>query len=616
MGLEQIPARHAHHAGLDAFGGELVGRFEADRHLAPGADQDAGGLPAGGLLEHVGAAGRARRRSQAGRTVEGRQILPGEHDHRGTVGPLHDHAVGFGHLVGVGRAKHRQAGHRAGGGELLDRLVGRAVFAEADGVVREHVDHAQVPECREPQRRLEVVEEHEEGGAVGPQARQRHAVAGRGHPVLADPEVEVAAGVAVVAEVARSRHERHRRGGEVGRAAQEPGHRAAERLDHLAARHPAGHALGVGGKAGDGLVPAGRQAAGEELGQFGGAGGVGRAEARHRLLPGGVGRSAAGPECGREVGGHLGRHAERLVHRPAVGCLRALDLLGAQGRPVRFVGARLLRGAVADHALHDHERGLVLLRLEGLQRLLQRGGVVGVGHPLHPPAEPLELLPHVLGEGEVRLALDRDLVVVVEPAEIREAEMAGDRGRLGGHALHQVAVAAEHVGVVVEHGVAGAVVVGGEPLGGDRHADGVAAALAEGAGGRLDAGGHVMLGMARADAVELAKLLDLVEGHGRRSARPADAGEMDQRIEEHRRMAAGEHEPVAVGPGGIGRVIAEEVLPDREGDRSQGHRRAWMAALGGLDGVHREGADRVDGEAVEGRGHGDSLQDGGRPRGV
>jgi len=64
-------------------------------------------------------------------------------------------------------------------------------------------------------------------------------------------------------------------------------------------------------------------------------------------------------------------------------------------------------------------------------------------------------------------------------------------------------------------------------------------------------------------------------------------------------MAAREHEPVAVRPGGVGRVIAEEVLPDAEGDRRQGHRGARMAALGSLDGVHREGADGVDGEAVE-----------------
>ena len=270
-----------------------------------------------------------------------------------------------------------------------------------------------------------------------------------------------------------------------------------------------------------------------------------------------------------------------------------------------FVRAGLLRGAVADHALHDDERRLLLLRFEGVQRLLDRRGVVGIGNALDPPAESLEPLGDVLREGEMRFSLDRDRVVVVDPAEIRELQVAGDRGRLGGHALHQVAVAAEHVGVVVEELVAGLVVVGGEPLRRDRHADRVAAALSERACGGLDPGGHVVLGVTGADAVELAKLLDLVDRHGRQvagsvvCAAPADARQMDERIEQHRRVAAGEHEPVAVGPEGIGRVVPQKIGPHGVGHGRQRHGRAGMAALGGLDRVHREGADRVDCEAVD-----------------
>ena len=425
--------------------------------------------------------------------------------------------------------------------------------------------------------------------------------------MLADAEVEVAARIAAVAEVAGGRHERHRRRRKVGGAAQEPGHRAADPLNHLAARHPAGEPLGVGREAGDRRVPAGRKPAGEKVGQFGRKGCVGRGQGRERLLPGGVGPRAAGGHRGCEVGRHLGRHPERLVDRPAVGRLGPLDLVGAQRRSVRLMRAGLLRGPVADHALHDHECGLLLLGLEGLERLGERGGVIGVGNPLDPPAEALKLLSDILGEGEVRLPLDRDLIVVVEPAEVGQAEVAGDRRRLGGHALHQVAVAAQHVGVVVEDDMVRTVVAGGKPLRGDRHADRVAAALAQGAGSRLDAGGHVVLGVAGTHAVELAELLDLVERHGRRPTRAADAGEVDQRVEKHRRVAAGEHEAVAIGPGGVSRVVSQEVLPHGEGDRRQGHRGARMTALGGLDGVHREGADRIDGEAVEvGGGHGSS----------
>ena len=51
----------------------------------------------------------------------------------------------------------------------------------------------------------------------------------------------------------------------------------------------------------------------------------------------------------------------------------------------------------------------------------------------------------------------------------------------------QVAVGADAVGPVVDDGVAGAVELGGQPALGDGHADGVGEALAERAGGRLDA---------------------------------------------------------------------------------------------------------------------------------
>ena len=59
-------------------------------------------------------------------------------------------------------------------------------------------------------------------------------------------------------------------------------------------------------------------------------------------------------------------------------------------------------------------------------------------------------------------------------------------------------------------------------------------------------------------------------------------------------MAAGEHEAIAAGPERIVRIVAQHVVPQRVGHRRQGHRRARMARVGRLDGVHRQGADRVD----------------------
>ena len=73
-----------------------------------------------------------------------------------------------------------------------------------------------------------------------------------------------------------------------------------------------------------------------------------------------------------------------------------------------------------------------------------------------------------------------------------------------------------------------------------------------------------------------------------------DARQMQHGVEQHRGVSAGEDEPVAVWPAGLGRIVAEHLVPEHVGRRGQGHRRAGMPAVGRLHGVHREGADRVD----------------------
>src|SRR5581483_2182451 len=113
------------------------------------------------------------------------------------------------------------------------------------------------------------------------------------------------------------------------------------------------------------------------------------------------------------------------------------------------------------------------------------------------------------------IALDRDVIVVVDPAEVREPEVPGERRGLLRDALHQAAVAADRVDVVAEDLEAGPVVGRGEPVPGDRHADAGGDALPERAGRRLDARGEVVLGMPRALAVDLAEAADVVERDGR-----------------------------------------------------------------------------------------------------
>ena len=264
--------------------------------------------------------------------------------------------------------------------------------------------------------------------------------------------------------------------------------------------------------------------------------------------------------------------------------------------------ARLVGRRVADDRLHADQRRLVLDLLRRADRRLERDHVVGVVDVGHVPAVRLEALVDVLAvEAQRGRAVERDVVVVVEVDDPAEAELAGERGRLGGDALHQVAVGDDRVDVVVLDVLA---VVLAQELLGERHADAVREARAERAGRDLDAGRDVdavALGVARGQRAPLAKLLELLH-------REVVARQVQDRVEQHRAVAGAEDEAVAIGPRRIGRVVAHDAAVQDEGGGRHGHRQAGMAGVRLLDRVHREGADGVDAELVGIGSHAGSIE--------
>ena len=129
--------------------------------------------------------------------------------------------------------------------------------------------------------------------------------------------------------------------------------------------------------------------------------------------------------------------------------LVASELLLAERRAVRRGGAGLLGRTVPDDGLHADEarpRELGLGRGDGPVDAVE---VVAL-HRLDLPAVGLEPPGHVLaGEREGGPAVDGDAVVVVQADETPEPVVAGEAGRLGGDALHHVAVPAGDVDEVV-----------------------------------------------------------------------------------------------------------------------------------------------------------------------
>src|ERR1044072_4166515 len=189
---------------------------------------------------------------------------------------------------------------------------------------------------------------------------------------------------------------------------------------------------------------------------------------------------------------------------PAVGALGLPRLLLAERGAVDLGCVVLVRRAPADVAVDDDDGWPSLLRLELLEGARDQLGVVGAPDPGHVPAVALEAGGNVVFVGELGFAVDRDLVVVVDPAEVVELEVAGDRGSFTRDALHQTAVAADRVNVEVEEGGA---VAGPLPLRGNRHPDRGRDSLAERSGGRLDPGGPAVLGVTRSARAELTEAL-------------------------------------------------------------------------------------------------------------
>ncbi len=165
----------------------------------------------------------------------------------------------------------------------------------------------------------------------------------------------------------------------------------------------------------------------------------------------------------------------------------------------------------------------------------------------------------VLGEREVGVALDRHPVRVVDPAEVRQALVRGERRRLRRDPLHHAAVARLRVHVEVEEREPVAVVARAEPLARDGHPDRGRDALPERARRRLDAARPAVLRMTGALRAELAEALQVVEGDGGLAedlvlgVDRAHAGQVEQRPEEGGGVARREHEPVAVRPDRVGR---------------------------------------------------------------
>src|SRR5262249_42323668 len=124
---------------------------------------------------------------------------------------------------------------------------------------------------------------------------------------------------------------------------------------------------------------------------------------------------------------------------------------------------------------------------EDVQGILNAFDIVGVTDAQDVPTVTQKPGCNVLSESDARIALDGDVVVVVDPAKIIETQVTGQGRGFRCDAFHHAAIAANRVNIIVEDFKTGPVVTIGEPLLGNAHSHARGDALSQRAGRGLNA---------------------------------------------------------------------------------------------------------------------------------
>ncbi len=268
-------------------------------------------------------------------------------------------------------------------------------------------------------------------------------------------------------------------------------------------------------------------------------------------------------------------------------------------RGVLFVGC-----AIGDMRPYPDERWPAVIgrcSFEGSREGLE---VVGVIDLQNTPAVSGKARRYVVGDRNFCAALDCDAIVVPDPHQLAEPKMSGERGCLGAHSLHEIAVRAQDPGPMVDHGGCRGIEPGREVSLGQCHADRRGNTLSERARRHLGSGHDLDFGMAGSLGCPLPEILDFVEIE-------VVTHQVEHAVEQCRGMAAGQHETVAVRPLRVLRIVLEKLRIEHVGNRRETHGCARMPRVRLFDRVDGEGADGGDGELiniVESLGHGASSR--------
>src|SRR6267154_2057097 len=445
---------------------------------------------------------------------------------------------------------------------MFDGLVGWAIFADADGIVREDVDHGNFHQRAEPDRTSPVVAENQEPRPEGSQLRQRETVENRAHRVFADAKVQIAARPTVGLKITRARERQSRLGGrsKVRGATDQPGKIRRDGIEDFGRGVASGYSLAIGWKNGNVLRPVQRQLAFLNLIKLRGKFGKLFPVLGELFLPLFARFAAPVSNPGLEVLVYPAGNQELGVGWPAVRLLHQLNLLFAERLAVRRTGVLTMRRTIADMTINDYDRWSARGARGIPERVLNAIQIVGIPDPNDVPSIRQKSPGDVFAERDIGFAFDRDVIVVIDPVQIIELQVPGKRGCLARGSFHHAAIAAEGVNAIAEQFKIWLVVTRGEPLFGNGHAHTRGNALSQRARRCFHARGPAVLRVSSAAAPELPERLEVIQ-HDRGAAQNFifwidgfHSCEMQNRVQQSRSMPRGKHEAIAIHPNGIFRV--------------------------------------------------------------
>src|SRR4029077_10812774 len=143
----------------------------------------------------------------------------------------------------------------------------------------------------------------------------------------------------------------------------------------------------------------------------------------HPLLSG---FGATFADSGSKVVVHAVGDKKLCIFRKSVGPLAEPNFIFAQRFAVSGCCVLLVRRTVSDMTVEDDECGAAFRFAKDLEHLLNAIDVVGIANSQDVPSIRNESCVDVFGERDSRVAFDRDVVVVVNPAQVVEPEMSGE----------------------------------------------------------------------------------------------------------------------------------------------------------------------------------------------